>query len=542
MRRKSFASLAVVITLSVFLLAATTVWAQPRSLIILSTSDLQGQLEPVITKQGVGDGNATLEMGGFARMASVIKNIKKDYPGKVLTVVTGDDLMNKYFINFHGAPICEAMTAMGVDAGTLGNHEFDLGPSVLAEGLAACRFPVVESNLSAKAGSPLASRFVPSLVLERDGLRIGLLGLMTPELPYISKAGPDIEISPDLLATARETVKQLKEKDKVDLVVALTHIGLEEDQKLAAQIEDLDVICGSHSHDVLYQGQEAVIRHPSGRMTVIVQSGTRGEYLGQLKLEVDGGRIGSYSWDPILIGAQTPADAQVDALIASYRGKLPAKTVITTAAVPLDCRSETLRTQEVPVGNLVCDIMRAYFKVDVALQNGGSIRGDRILPAGPLSSEDVDTMFPFDNSVVVAKVTGKVLKDVLEYGVSRFPEKFGGFPQVSGLRLLVNPSGTPLKLAFDAGNQPIDIAQPGTRIAKVEVLAKDGSYQPLEPEKEYSVAINSFMAGGGDGYIMFKQSGALTFTYVSLKSVIESALKGVPQISAALEDRIQFAQ
>ena len=170
--------------------------------------------------------------------------------------------------------------------------------------------------------------------MERSGLKIGLFGLMTPELPYISKAGPDIESSSDLLATAREMIKQLREKDKVDLVVALTHIGLEADKDLAAQVEGIDVICGSHSHDTLYQGQETVVRHASGKSTVIVQSGTRGEYLGQLKLEVEEGRIRSYTWDPILIGAQTPTDAKVDAVIAAYRSKLPPKTVITTAAVP----------------------------------------------------------------------------------------------------------------------------------------------------------------------------------------------------------------
>ena len=542
MRRKTFNRLTTVITLAFVFLSTAAAFAQPRSLILLSTSDLQGQLEPLISRQDPGDGNATTETGGFARMASVIRSIKAENRGEVLTVVTGDDLMNKYFINFHGVPICEAMTTMGVDAATLGNHEFDLGPAVLAEGLAACRFPIVESNLRAKAGSPLANRFVPSLVVVRNGLKIGLFGLMTPELPYISKAGPDIEASPDLAAAARAAIKQLKEEDKVDLVVALTHIGLEEDKKLAAQVEGIDVICSSHSHDMLHKNQEVVVRHPSGRYTVIVQTGTRGEYLGQLKLEVDDGRISSYSWDPIRIGTDIAANAEVAALIASYRSKLPPKTIITTAAVPFDCRSETLRAQEAPVGNLVADILRAYFKVDVALQNGGAIRGDRIVPAGPLSSEDVDTMFPFDNSVVIAKVPGKVLKDVLEYGVARLPDKFGGFPQVSGLRMAVDPGGAPMKLVFDSSNQPTGIDQSGARITKVEVLAKDGSYQPLNPDQEYTVAINSFMAGGGDGYIMFKQSGALTFTYVSLKSVIESALKGVPQISAASEGRIQFVR
>lgn len=178
----------------------------------------------------------------------------------------------------------------------------------------------------------------------------------------------------------------------------------------------LDVILGAHSHDLLLAGQEAVVQRPDGGRCIIVQTGTRGAYLGRLYLDCDGGRVVSYRWDPLLLDAKIKPDPQVAALVDSYRAKLPPARVLAKLAHPLDCRSATVRGGEAPVGDIVCDIMRYRTGADVALQNGGGIRGNRIIPAGPLTTDDVAAMFPFGNSITLLRIEGRYIRLALEWG------------------------------------------------------------------------------------------------------------------------------
>ena len=162
---------------------AGSVPAQEHTLILLTTSDMQGQLEPFKVK--VGD--AFQMQGGLARMATVIKKVKRLHPGQVLTVAAGDDLMSRYFLQFHGQAIYQVMDAIGIELTTLGNHEFDLGPKVLAEARKYCRFPVVLSNLTAPQASHLAGWWEKTIVVKRAGLKVGFLGLICPDLAQLTQ-------------------------------------------------------------------------------------------------------------------------------------------------------------------------------------------------------------------------------------------------------------------------------------------------------------------------------------------------------------------
>jgi 2',3'-cyclic-nucleotide 2'-phosphodiesterase/3'-nucleotidase len=156
-------------------------------------------------------------------------------------------------------------------------------------------------------------------------------------------------------------------------------------------------------------------------------------------------------------------------------------------SVPLDTRNEIVRTQESAVGNLIADLMRAAMQADVALVNGGGIRGNAVTPAGDLRRGDVIKILPFANKVVKLEVSGEALRAALESGLSQVERTAGRFPQVSGIRYSFDPT------------RPA-----GSRLVSVTVGGR-----PLEPQARYTLATFDFIMGGGDGYTMFQQAKVL---------------------------------
>ncbi len=514
-----------------------TARAEPQKLVILTTADLHGQTAPFPTTTG---NNTVVEAGGLARLASVIASTKERYPGKVLVVSTGDTLTGPFFLHFNGEALFRALSLAGVDVATLGNHEFDRGAALLAAALNHISFPLVVSNIEIKKGELLKTPIHESVVLERGNLKIGVFGLLTPDVQLISQPGKDIYFNPNLANIARRITQRLKAEQGVDIVIALTHIGLAADKKLAGNVKEIDVICGGHSHDLMQAGKEIIMRHPDGNKTIIVHTGARGEHLGRLYLTIENGRVINHQWAPLRIDASIFEHPGMVGLIRSYQKKSPPRHVLATASTALDCRSVTLQTREALVGNIITDSMRRHFTTDIALHNGGGIRGERIISAGQITTEDINTLLPFENSVVILKLSGAVLKQALERGVALLPHKAGGFLQVSGLRYSVNTTRKAQKLRMDSNGYPTGIARSGNRIVRVEVRQKDGSFQPLNLQKIYTVAVNSFLAAGGDGYIMLQNVPERTPTYVTLSSALMVWLKEFSEIKPELEGRIRI--
>ena len=498
-----------------------------KTLVLLTTSDLQGQMEPA-TVNGES-------LGGFARIAWVIKLAKTLLPQNTIAVATGDDLLGEYFLTFKGRAIYSVLSEMGIDVATLGNHEFDQGPEVLAEAMEYAGFPFVETNLSATALSPFKAPFLPCTAFERDGLRIGFIGLITPDLPHITRVENSVQVNPNLAEVATTYAMFLKEFVGVDVVVALTHIGLEADKELAQKVPEIDVICGAHSHDMLMEAVE--VPHENGRKTVIVQTGLRGRYFGVLLLQIEDHRITRYRWVPVKMDSRIPEDQETARLVESYRSQLPPAQVLTHTEVPLDSRGESMRTRETNLGDMVTDVIRQRFGVDAVILNGGGFRGDRLIPAGPITTQDTATLFPFGNSVVILRLKGKVLKEALERGASALPQPAGRFLQVSGMRVVIDPTRQPQRLK-ETNGEVTGIETSGERVIRVEV-ATDNGYLPLDMDRTYTVATNTYLASGGDGYFMLKEKAvSKKDTYVSLKSVVEDWLASRDSIAPATDGRI----
>ncbi len=183
-------------------------------------------------------------------------------------------------------------------------------------------------------------------------------------------------------------------------------------------------------------------------------------------------------------------DPEVAAAVAEFEKEFTREMDVPlgTTAVELDSRGATVRTREAAIGNLIADAMRASTKADVAIMNGGGIRGGKLYPPGTkITRRDVLAELPFDNRVVTVEIDGAELKAAIENGLSRLPKPAGGFPQVSGMTIEADAS-----------------RPPGSRVVSIRV-----GDAPLDEKRMYRVATNDFLSRGGDGYEMFADASRL---------------------------------
>ena len=323
-------------------------------------------------------------------------------------------------------------------------------------------------------------------MLERDGYRIGFLGLVTTETPAISSPGPDVAFEP-VVQTGATLAERLR-AEGADIVVALTHQGLGADLELLRTVRAIDAVLGGHDH--------LLIAHHDGRHAVM-KAGSQGRHVGVLTLTIDRieGRGGAPKvvWTPsfrLRSTAATEGDVKLAAKVRDYQASLDETldVVIGKTGVELSTRGFQHGSAETAFGNLLADAMRQATGADIALTNGGGIRGDTDYPPGTrLTRKMVLTEIPFGNKTVVLRLTGAQVREALENGVGRAENPSGRFPQVSGLAF-----------TFDA-RRPA-----GERVTSVTVGGA-----PLEDGRSYTLATNDFLARGGDEYRVFRAGEVL---------------------------------
>ena len=411
--------------------------------------------------------------GGAAKIAAVVaeERARAEAAGGLAVVTFGGDMISPSVLSGidKGAHMIDLANAIGFDVAVLGNHEFDFGPEVLQERLAESETVWLAGNVSV-AGGGFPGTAATSTV-ERDGYRIGFLGFVTPETPVISSPGPDVAFAPvaELGASLAEELKS----NGADIVIALTHQGLGADLELLRVVRAIDVVLGGHDH--------LLVANYDGRQTVM-KAGSQGRHVGVLTLEIDRveGRGGAPNvvWTPEFRLRSTggiEGDAAIAAKVSAYQAGLDETldVAIGETATELDTRGFLSGSGETAFGNLLTDAMRQATGSDIALSNGGGIRGDTVYPTGTrLTRKMVLTELPFGNKTVVLRLTGARIREVLENGVSRAENPSGRFPQVSGLAF-----------TFDARRPP------GERVTKVTVGGA-----PLEDGRTYTLATNDFLA------------------------------------------------
>jgi len=413
--------------------------------------------------------------GGLARVATIRSRVAAEVPHTIL-VLAGDFLSPSTMSSvFQGEQMVAGLNAIGLDLATFGNHEFDFGEFVTRERMRQSWFTWVSSNvIDPRTGLPFgeAAAFV---LRDVGGVTVAFLGLTTPATKVLSKGGRGLTFLPPI-AAARGVVARAR-RARADVIVALTHQDMADDRRLAAAVPEIDLILGGHDHVPL---------HATVGRTLILKTGAEAVHVGRIDVAVTAGptRRVEAQWSLIPVTDQVPDAPKVAALVAQYQRAMAAELEqrVGETSVPLDTRNTLVRTQEAPVGNLVADLVRDAVQADVALINGGGLRGDSVTPAGPLRRGDVLRILPFGNKVVKLEVTGDTLRAALENGLSQLEGRAGRFPQVSGMRLVFDPS-----------------RPPGARVVSVQVGGR-----PLEPGRRYTLATFEFLQGGGDGYDMLK--------------------------------------
>lgn len=418
--------------------------------------------------------------GGLGRVVTLKKQIQKDSPN-TLFLFAGDTISPSVeSITYKGAQMIEAWNVAGLDYATFGNHEFDFGPEVLRERIKESRFGWLAANvIDTKTGKPFGG-VPPYVIREFEGVKIGIIGLVLPETKTTSRPGADVEfLSP--CETANKLIPEIHSKG-AQVVVALTHLSMNEDKEVA-RCSDVDVIIGGHEHTLL---ESAAGGAPIFKMTADARE------LGRIDLNISKstGKLESIDWKVIQVTADTKEDKDFAPVYSKYAGLLrDLAQVVGRSTVALDARSREGRTRETNVGNLIADAFRKSMRADVALMNGGSIRADSLIGAGPLTKRDLLAIIPFKNKVVKLELTGAALRSMLEHGVARSAEDTqpGRFPQVSGIRF-----------AFDASRPA------GSRVVDVNVNGV-----PLDDQRKYTLATPDFLAEGGDGYEILKSARVL---------------------------------
>ena len=453
------------------LIAAGPAASEPVTITVLHTNDVY----EIAPRNG---------RGGLAELATLLRQERAAAEHSITTF--GGDLISPSVLSAltQGAQMVELYNLLGSDVAVLGNHEFDFGPEVLAQRIEESDFPWLGTNVLGADGRP-ALGTVDLHLIDLADYRIGFFGLLAPETDVLSSPGPGITITPPI-ATATAAVERLKEQG-ADIIVALTHDDIADDRELARSVEGIDLILGGHDHEPItfYEYD-----------TLIAKAGYDAHYLAAIDLRVDRvtGRDGEAveivpSWRYLTTAGVAP-DPEIKALVDRYEDRLDEELAVPvgTTVVTLDSRRDSVRTGESNFGNLVADAIRAGVGAEVALTNGGGIRGDRTYgPGTVLTRKDILTELPFGNVTVLIELSGADLLAALENGVSDVENKAGRFPQVSGMSVVYDPT------------KPA-----GSRIVEVEVGGR-----PLELGRSYRVATNEYVYAGGDGYEALGRGKAL---------------------------------
>ncbi|KAK7467635.1 hypothetical protein VKT23_004689 [Stygiomarasmius scandens] len=429
-----------------------------------------------------------------------------------LTIFSGDafspSLESSLLKGEHMVPV---LNHLGVDVGCYGNHDFDFGETQLVHLSSLCNFPWVLSNAFHDSGEHrLLASAKEYHILTHKGYRIGFFGLAGSDWPSNTQHLPRTTIISSPIETALRISKYLREEENVDFVVALTHMRLEEDmdllQGLAEGNERIDLILGGHDHDLVVHGDNLVFQDNATTRDIrgdvkIVKSGTDFKSLSIIKVPVrrkthsrgiEIGEVHVHQILDLLSSSSYPADPTIPQILSTTQTVLStlSSTPLFRTLSPLDGRSNIIRNYETNLGNLLSDIVRAYYGADIGFVNSGSVRCDRVVE-GVLSVRDVVDILPFSNSLLVKRLPSHILYEALENSFSD-ARTDGRFLQLSGIKVNVD-------LAKQQGQRVLS--------AFVRDNEEDGQYiritrenEEKEHERKFTVVMTSFIAEGFDGF------------------------------------------
>lgn len=501
MKKKLIMNVMFLLSIGLFILGCGSSKSNKTSnsaITLIGTSDLQGILESAKQEYYINGVKEEKIGGGISKIATILKQAKDENPLGTIIASNGDDLMGRYFHTFRGEAIYSLMNQSGYELYAPGNHEFDKGPEVFANALEYAKFEMICSDLLID-NTPLEGKCVPYKIIEAQGAKIGIFSLMTDDLELITSPGK-VKLKADNYTIAKEMVKTLQSK-QCDIIIALTHIGVDQDKKVAKNVAGIDVIFGGHSHQYL----ERFIRIND---TLIFNGGEQGSDVVRLDLPLDSQHQiikseAKYELIPVIDPIEK--DSGVQTSLEMYKNQLPATIVLGKTTVEWDLTVNALRDGESNVADLINDLLRDKFHVDIVMNNAGAFRGKKIYPPGNITDTMLHAIDEFNNNAFIFTIEGKYLREILECSGAQYGG--GGLLQVSGIRYTID-----LAKQAQVTRQKSDgswvIEKAGSRVTQIEIETADGTRTPLQDDKVYKILSNSYLVNhDGNGYFWFKKYG-----------------------------------
>ena len=498
----TLAILAVFLFISSFFISES--YGADGKLTLYFLSDIQSQLLPLTSKVN----KISVSTGGLAHAAGIVAAEKKNNPDSIF-FHTGEAVLGIQWRKLAGEPEFKALNEAGVQVGMFGRHEFDYGFQHMKRGLSYATFPIVVSNVTIT--DPELDEIVKeNLILPSGDMKVGFFSLVSPGLYATTKIVEEIKISADLTAVARNMVASLKEQG-ADVIIMMSYLTEKENLEVAKNVSGIHVIVGL---DRLAKNpaEPVFVNSPDEWITALIVNDDRGKFVGKFTLETSKGKLvcDKFVWEMLPVTPKAQANMNVMKIATEAEETLYAsmENVIGHFKNAVDARSSFLRTGEAPLGNFVADSMRWFLRTDAALINSGSIRSNTVYPASPVTDKMLTALIPYDDMLYIVSVTGKQLRQAMEISASalvgdevydpscRTPS--GGFLQVSGLRVVYSLAGKPVTFDKD-GN----LTEWGNRVKSLKVF-REGAWHEVEDDVTYTLALNRWIAGGGDRFFIFK--------------------------------------
>lgn len=474
------------------LLSASILTANSQHLTILHSNDTHSQIDPT---------DAPEDLGGVIRRKAIIDSVRNATPNPVMLVDAGDAVQGTMLFTLFGGEVEQKLlNHLGYDIQILGNHEFDNGIERLAANLRNAQPVVLSTNYDVDS-TALRGLIRPYYVREIDGKKVGFIAINIEPAGLIDYANWKGLRYLDGYDAANAMAWYLKHIEKVDRVVAITHIGWDDsnglnDQQLASRSKDIDVIIGGHSHTLL--NPAPYVSNAAGDSVLVVQTGSKGRWLGQVDIDLsENGSASSKLYK--LTASKNKSDEVIEAIISPYRQKADSVGAVKIGRAAIDFPQDSQQLL-----NLLSDFVATRGEeisganIDIAIMNKGGIRNG--LSKGSITKGDIMTMLPFDNKIVVLELKGKDLLENIEIMCSQ-----NGQGVSSGVYI-----------SYGADLKPISATIDG---------------KPVEPDRIYRVATISYLANGGDymkpltrGHIL-AQSDSVIFNDI-IDSLEHGALKG----------------
>ena len=472
---------------------------------VIETTDFHGAV--LSTARDRRTGRA---IGGTVNLAAHVEQLRAENPEGTVLVDGGDTFQGTMLSNLQfGRPVIEQMNLLGYAAHAIGNHDYDWTADTLKARAMQMRFATLGANITERKGGRRPWWVRSDTLVARRGVRVGILGLAYPGTPRVTLAANVAHLRfGDDSAAAAPIVPRLR-KAGASIVVAVGHIPGETDStrrargdvaRLARGVRGVDAFLGGHSHNVIDDRIEGAS---------VMIAGALGAWLAVVDMVVDPVKHAVVEKRQRMIQVlegEAPVDSAWIGRVEHWNADIGpiAAEVLGRSAGALD-----RRRPEATIGNLITEAMRFVSDADIAMQNPGGMRAN--LAEGEITRGAIYDIMPFDNTIVTERLTGDEVKLALEQGL-----RGERITQVSGIRYTV------------------DLSRPaGSRVTALAMA--DGT--PIEPAKLYKVAVNNFMASGGDNFDVLANGREKTDTGLLIRGAMEAYVRDRCKAGGTLDIR-----